>query len=498
MEIRNFEPGLNRTPDARSGPPKSGDSIQKESYQKSGDGDPNVQKMEKLAKFKTKDVGEALFSKKRKAVEKLEDQVIKEHSLWHYEKPGHTSCSTVYDKKNGAIYTGIGSLDKWYMTALNTDGTVKWTYPDEPAKSPPVQGKDGTIYFRTHDNLVAMSPGGKVLWKHKTDSHWTDSSPALGPDGSAYIVTGSGTYASHREENQSLVAIKNGKEQWRFNFEGDYTGDPQPLVGKDGTIYLGAEKKVRKGFIFGEKKDTPFLFAIKPDGTEKFRTKVKYWPSYITTQLTEGPDGTIFACHGDKELTAFNPDNGKVRWSYHLEDKVKVDHSGARARLNQVPEFDEDGNVYLASDISSCYPEGYLIKLDKFGNEKWSKSIKGGYSTKPHFGPDGNLWAGTGRGNLLSYDKSGDFKGSYRVGEMYGNNFSFGDDGEIFLNTTKRIIAFQPDMDKIPTETEKAMAGIDKTSESEEITEEPGIKVEDEFVTIGGVKLRKGRKKEAL
>ncbi len=477
-------------------PPKSPNAIQngiktpRDGFQKSPASDAGLMKMEKLAKFKTKDVGEALFSKSKKAVEKLEDEVIKEHSLWHYEKEGHTLCDTVRDEKRDTIYTGVGYLEKWYLTAMNSNGTVKWSFTEEKGASDPVLDKEGNIYFRTNKNLYSFDPDGNIKWKFPNDGSWNDSPPALGPDGTVYILTAQ-DHISFQDENQALVAIKDGKELWRYKAHGDHTGDPQPLVGKDGTIYFGANKDVKKGFIFREKEEKPFLIALNPDGSEKFRAKVKYWPSYVSTQLTEGPDGTIYACHGDKELTAFDPQTGKEKWNFHLDDRVKMDYSGSIARLNQVPTFDEEGNLYIASDITSSYPDGHLIKLDSQGKEQWEKSFKGGFSTKPHLGPDGSIWLGTGRGELTSYSKDGELKGKYHVGHMSSNNFAFGNDGEIFLNTEKRIIAFQPDMEKIPSNAEQLIENSAEKSESE--PEEPGIKVGKNFVEIGGVKLPMGR-----
>lgn len=465
-------------------PPRDG-------FQKSADSDPGLMKMEQLAKFKTKDVGEALFGKSKKAVEKLEDQVIREHSLWSYEKAGHTRCDTVRDAKRDTVYTGVGYIDKWYLTALNSDGTVKWAFTEERGQSDPVLDKEGNIYFRTDKNLYSLDPDGNVNWKFPDGGSWNDSPPVIGPDGTVYIVAAQ-DHISFKDENQALVAIKDGKELWRYKSHGDYTGDPQPLVGKDGTIYFGADKDVKKGIIFKKTEEKPFLIALNPDGSEKFKADVKYWPSYVSTQLTEGPDGTIYACHGDKELTAFNPDTGKEKWHFHLDNRVKMDR--AIARLNQVPGFDEEGNLYLASDITSNYPEGYLIKMNSNGEKIWEKSMGTGFSTRPHIGPDGRIWVGTGRGDLASYSKDGDFKGTYRVGHMFSNNFAFGDEGEIFLNTEKRIIAFQPDMSKIHKgEMEEAKEKlINKEEKTEAEPEEPGIKVEKDFVEIGGVKIRKG------
>ena len=488
MNIDRIGSGYGKDQPRKTSVKTGGEKLPEDTFVKSGKTDSITPKMEKLSKFKTKDVGDALFSKSKKAVEKLEDQVIKEHSLWHYEKRGHTICDTVRDEKRDVIYTGVGHLEKWYLTAMNPDGTVKWSFKDERGQSAPVLDNKGNIYFRTDKNLYSFDPDGNVNWKFPNQSSWNDSPPAVGPDGTVYIVT-SQDHISYDEENQALVAVKDGKELWRYKAHGDYTGDPQPIIGKDGTIFFGASKDVKKGIIFKSKEEKPFLIALNPDGTEKFRADVKSWPSYVNTQLTEGPDGTVYACHGDKNLTAFDPATGKEKWTFHLEDKVQVNHSGSHARLNQVPEFDEEGNIYIASDITSSYPEGYLIKLDKSGKEQWTQRIGGGFSTKPHIGKDGTIWVGTGRGSLMSYSKQGKRKGSYKVGEMYSNNFSFGDDGEIYLNTQKRILAFQPDMDKIPSDAEKEISQVEPEQESEE----SGIKIEKNFVEIGGIKLPRGR-----
>ncbi|MCH7760946.1 PQQ-like beta-propeller repeat protein, partial [candidate division TA06 bacterium] len=92
------------------------------------------------------------------------------------------------------------------------------------------------------------------------------SSPAIGADGTIYIVSQDGY----------LYAINpNGTEKWRFSLGAAV--ESSPAIGADGTIYVGA--------------DFPFFFAVNPNGTEKWTYDMGAvtWPS-----PTISPEGRVY------------------------------------------------------------------------------------------------------------------------------------------------------------------------------------------------------------
>ncbi|MDQ7826941.1 MAG: PQQ-binding-like beta-propeller repeat protein [Candidatus Eremiobacteraeota bacterium] len=481
MDIKPLSTGTSR----RESPPlpPAGENGQppQDTFEKS---DPAASTGPQGRRFTSQEVGKALLSPDKK---ELEEKIVNARVIWDFEKKDSTACDTVFDKERKTLYTGVGTRDQWYLTAFNPDGTVKWAFLDEPAKSSPVLDGEGNAYIRTAGNLCALDKDGKKLWSYPTSgfSSWDDTPPAIGPDGTVYIIRGNPEGMGTSSQNLRFQAVKDGNLLWHYDAIGDPTGDPRAMVGRDGTVYLSASKAQKKPggwFSSGEIKEKDFLIALKPDGREKFRVPVESWPSYTHGNIAEGPDGSIYACHGERNLSCYTP-GGKLKWTYTLNEKVTG--ANGHARLTQVPAFDEEGSLYLASDTSAAYPEGYLVKLDGNGKELWSKTIKGGFASKPHMGPDGKLYVSAHTGELCLFDKDGGDKGTLRAGEISSNNFSFGEEGVVYLNNYDRIIAFQPDIGKMPGDGESS-------PESPE-PQAPKVLEEEDFVIIGGVKLPKGK-----
>ncbi len=174
----------------------------------------------------------------------------------NYASPAIGNDSTIY----------IPSPHEWTLDAINPDGTNKWSRDTDVTgdhryipEDSPVIADDGTIYIRGASTpwgvggwLHAFTPDGVLKWEYNL---WTryGSSPALGHDGTIYIVTW---------PTKLHALTPNGELKWTHEF----TNSPQvewapiPVVDGNDTIYL----------------PTPDgkLYAINPDGTEKWAYQV--------------------------------------------------------------------------------------------------------------------------------------------------------------------------------------------------------------------------------
>lgn len=200
---------------------------------------------------------------------------------------------------DGTLY--IGSWDG-YLYALNsTDGTLKWRYPTGGyVLSAPALGADGTVFFGSSDGVFyALHPDGTRQWSLPLETD-LDSSPAIGPDGTLYFGTHQGTLLAMNQNgtlrwsfkvetiagredlvriqgapavaedgtiyvgsgNHRLYALRevNGSPQVQWTFEAGDGLDAPPVIGPDGSIYLGC----RDGYFH----------ALSPDGTERWRVLV--------------------------------------------------------------------------------------------------------------------------------------------------------------------------------------------------------------------------------
>jgi outer membrane protein assembly factor BamB len=149
---------------------------------------------------------------------------------WIY-KGGTDFNSTPAIADDGTIY--VGCTDG-YISALNPDGTEKWTseYGSWTASAIAI-GPDGTVYF-SGENLnggifIAYNPAdGTEKWRKQLDEKATYGGPAIGPDGTIYL--GSST--------EKMIAYNaDGTEKWTYTAKGEI--QTVPAIGDDGNIYFG-------------------------------------------------------------------------------------------------------------------------------------------------------------------------------------------------------------------------------------------------------------------
>ncbi|MHB8064407.1 MAG: outer membrane protein assembly factor BamB family protein [Ruminiclostridium sp.] len=170
--------------------------------------------------------------------------------------------------KDGTIYIGGGRS----FTAVNPNGTEKWSIPLSNLQSPsPVIDNQGTIYVDINDNnqvkLFAINPNGTLKWQYSHEKDiWT--SPALSNSGTLYVGA---TYFK-------LLAINiDGTFKWESKLDGFFTAPP--LIGVDGTIYVTTSKQVKSN------KYVSRLEAFNEDGTKIWKIAVDgstNWPALST------------------------------------------------------------------------------------------------------------------------------------------------------------------------------------------------------------------------
>jgi len=249
-----------------------------------------------------------------------------------------------------------------------------------------------------HYNLLhtARSPydtsrvDGEVKWSFEPGA-WSESSPVIGSDGTIYIGV-------HGEFGK-LYAIDPANPtmpKWIFDTgRGLFTWgmwkaiQATPAISADGTIYVVA---------LAPEGDLGKLYAINPDGSPK-------WPQPFLIDINEdvwsspaiGPDGTIYVGSHDAyrgKLYAINPDRS-LKWQ-PFETQSDVSSSPAIA---------PDGTIYIGSG------DGNLYAIDSTnGNEKWRFTIpippsqfippgtKKTYTmveSSPAIGSDGTIYVGS-------------------------------------------------------------------------------------------------------
>jgi PQQ-like domain len=235
---------------------------------------------------------------------------------------------------------------------------------------------DGTVYkVGSADggplSLNALEPTAQLKWS--VPAQEVCSRPALGPDGSVYLVSRT------RAGTTILTGYgAGGSKLWETPIGGTGWHLTAPVIAANGTIYVSA---------------TSQLVAIESTGREIWRVSVANSGSENVSGLIVGDDGRIFVqvFHG---VVAFN-ERGEKLWEF-LADNQDLDGGIA---------LGGDGTLYLASR--------FLYALDKTGKPKWNFKSELTYTKRDYFGhqpiiaKDGTIYANTLRDQLYAITPDG-------------------------------------------------------------------------------------------
>lgn len=280
-------------------------------------------------------------------------------------KPSVSPDGTLYVKHRG-------------FSALNPDGTVKWSFKQGGSKA--AVALDGTVYFGTasgvgfpgrlnDDMFYALNPDGSLKWELHVGLG-IPLQPAVGQDGTVYFVT----QQAFNTGNKLYAVTPEGAVKWTFALPGEYGS--APAVGSDGTVYFGYSKS---------------LYAVSTAGQLQWQVDVGLASD---SSPAIGIDGTIYIGASSGRFLAVNPD-GSLKWATELGGPVRsalaIDRTGGVyfASNNQLHALTADGLRRWVIDIGSWV--GPILSKDGIlyfgarGAEKglWSVQAEAGLADSP-------------------------------------------------------------------------------------------------------------------
>ena len=126
-----------------------------------------------------------------------ENESIDNYSKVQYLSIGPDGTAYVVVDFINSTYNESRSLIKreecHYLYALNPDGTLKWKIRGNASFSHPAIGSDGTIFVVQGGQLYALYPNGTVKWN--TTNLQLNSDPVISPDGTVYVSSLDTLYA---------------------------------------------------------------------------------------------------------------------------------------------------------------------------------------------------------------------------------------------------------------------------------------------------------------
>ena len=326
-----------------------------------------------------------------------------------------------------AQHTGVSAHD-----TDHTEGTLKWSFETgDGIESSPAIGPDGTVYVGSHDGfLYAVLPDGREAWRFDAgpalyDARWDVWKAIM----SSPAVALDGTIYVYSSADYLFAVNPDGTEKWRFYVKWSNDFWSSPTIAPDGTIYIGSARND------GAREFPSGLYAVNPDGTEKWRYPIG---SGVTTSPAIGADGTIYVAAADpatEKGKIFALDSrGRLRWVFTTE-----------YWMESSPAVGPDGTIYIGSGR-----RGKVYALHPDGREKWRFQAEGGVSATPAIGEDGVIYIGSWDLNFYALDAGdGTEIWRYQTGEAFegvSSSAAIGADGTIYVGANDgKLYAFTPD-----------------------------------------------------
>jgi hypothetical protein len=257
--------------------------------------------------------------------------------LWRSPRLG-LGPEASYGEVRPAVDGNVYASGEWGMAALDSSGQIRWRVQwNQDTRGPLAVGADGTVYLAYLPGgvgtLVARRPDGQTLWERPLggralrlavaddgtvivaqglqggtglrtfapdgSERWTlptEHLPfwmAVGGDGTVYVSTPGAVRAGKVVDRGLVWAVgSNGRVTWTYR--GGYIAVADPIVGGDGTVYVGGSP----------------LVALHPDGTRAWSFPAASRP--IVPRVI-GADGTLFAEGGGGAMFALAGPSAPVR-----------------------------------------------------------------------------------------------------------------------------------------------------------------------------------------
>lgn len=301
------------------------------------------------------------------------------------------------------------------MASTGNEGEVKWYYITNPTWDPKQDGEimsgialanDGTLYFGVYDcRLFAMNPDGTLKWIANVQAY-------------------------------------NDKYQTEYAVSGS-----TPTIAPDGTIFINTLGYYYESFSIQH--DFGILWAINPDGSEKWRYEAgnfsisdtaNYTDTWLRGSAAIGHDGTIYIATEGGSLHAVNPDGSK-KWVFN----ARKNKGWYRGLEGGPPAVGTDGTIYYAAGgeytlHTMADRETSLFAINPDGSYKWDFMLledKVFFSEfAPTIGPDGKIFMNNGDSYvdlLYAINPDGTKAWEFHTGQNTTTSAVIGHDSTIYV-----------------------------------------------------------------
>lgn len=239
-------------------------------------------------------------------------------------------------------------------------------------------------------------------------------SPVTGADGTIYLPTG-----SIQDGDGFLYAINpNGTQKWRLALPGG-PASTAPALGPDGTIYL--HMNGGEGNLFA----TDRMWAVNPDGTLKWEAELGgAFTSGVISSPAVAADDTVWVGSMNTVLYALSAADGSLICGVSPTD----------SSISSSPAIAPDGTVYVIDSTTT------LFAIEPDCDVRWGfqladgDGIAGGNDQSPAIAADGTVWAPSLDESVYAVNPNGTLKCRFDLGESIVSSPAIGADGTVYVS----------------------------------------------------------------
>ena len=291
---------------------------------------------------------------------------------------------------------------------------LNWTRVVDPlyfTSTPPVIGRDGTLYIATAGSVHALDPSGAERWAYVADANDPISSGSLSQDkdGNMYFATGRSVYS----------LTPSGSKRWQMDCpRAALARNSQGHAFDADALYTMCDKH--------------FVALRKADGQEIWR--LPHFEAQTTSLVTLAPlilrmGNVVF--NRDQQIVTIDK-SGNVIWTIPSDNLGSAYFLGSGA-----------GDTIYARSFS-----GALFALYFNGAMKWKFEGMGGFNENPLRGLDGTLYVIAAQGPLYALAPNGRLKWTFLLPPsttvMGYTAPVIAPDGTIYQILEDRVIALSP------------------------------------------------------
>ena len=202
-------------------------------------------------------------------------------------------------------------------------------------------------------------------------------------------------------------------------------------IGADGTLY-------------GVSPDVGTVYALNPDGTQKWVFQITVACCNVLSELAIGSDGTIYVgarLSGEEVLRGKSCASIPTYAEMGFSDRGRCSNHRRSALMARYTFPQPFVGVFTHSLLR-------FMRFNPDGTLKWAfHPLDGVGGTSPSIGVDGTIYVGSGDGNVYAINPNGTQKWSFPIGVSANSSPAIGADGTIYVGSSDgNVYAINPDV----------------------------------------------------